>query len=136
MKSLLPTLITASTGWVSTVVGTPTILELLIVQIVTLSPFLPGVTSSYVPAGISGSYITVYLNGISSLCWCVPSVFDPTLTILFSGSVRSSSFSSLDTCLPFSNLAITSVLIFPNWPGLSTSIVPEASVSSKIISVS
>ena len=136
VKSLLPTLITASTGFVSTVVGSPTILEFLIFQIVTLSPSLPGVTSSYVPAFISGSYFTVYLNGIFSLCWCSPSVLEPTLTILFSGSVLSITFSSVDFCSPFTKCWINSFLIFPVLPAWSTFSVPASSSSSKITWVS
>jgi len=64
---LLPTLITASTGFVSTTVGSPTTLEFTIVQVVVLSPTLPGVTSWYSPAFNSGSYTTLYPNGIFSL---------------------------------------------------------------------
>ena len=136
VKSLLPTLITASIGLVSTTFGSPTILEFTIVQVVILSPTLPLVTSLYSPAFNSESYSTVYLNGISSLYSWVPSVLDPTFITLFSGSILPISFSLVVFRSPFSKVWVISFVTSPSFPSLSTFLVPASRVSSKTISVS
>ena len=118
-------------------VGSPSTLEFLIVQVVVFVPTLPGFTILYSPFLRSSTSSTLYLNGSSSLCSTLPSVFAPTLIIFFCGAfVSVNSPVSVFVTWPSSIVRVISLFFSPGAPSCSTFCSPGFKVLSNWISVS
>ena len=113
----LPTWISASSAATSVTVGSPSTLEFLIVQVVVFVPTLPGFTILYSPFLSVSTSSTLYLNGSSSLCSTLPSVFLPTLMMRFLGALVSvNSPISVFVTLPSSIVRVISLFFSPASP--------------------